>query len=104
MPQSTTEKRSRFARVFPDRVERVVDQFRLISNCNSPANYEWTRDTVAKVWVHILEAMVQSAEGYGLKLSFTINGRTLSEVASSGSIQSLFETEQPQGEVQRPLF
>ena len=70
MPQSTAEKRDRFARMFPDRVEKVVKQFQLIGNCTNTSNYEWTRDTVAKVWVHILEAMVDSAEGYGLKLHF----------------------------------
>lgn len=96
MPQSSAEKRDRFARMFPDRVEKVVKQFQLIANCTNTSNYEWTRDTVAKVWVHILEAMVDSAEGYGLKLSFTINDKALSEVAKSGSIQSLFESEQPE--------
>ena len=90
--------------MFPDRVEKVIKQFQLIGNCTNTSNYDWTRDTVAKVWVHILEAMVDSAEGYGLKLSFTINDKDLSEVASSGSIKSLFEPEQPEPEDQSPLF
>lgn len=95
MPQSIAEKRDRFARMFPDRVEKAMKQFQLISNCSSKSNYDYDRDTVAKVWVHLLGAMMESADDYGLDIDFSINGKTLSDVGKSGSIQSLFETKQP---------
>ena len=104
MTQTTAEKRDRFARMFPPRIEKLVDQFRVIGNCSNPSNYEYTRDTVAKVWVHVLDAMVGAAEKYGLKIDFTINGLTLSEVRDSGSIASLFESTEPQGDTQEALF
>ena len=104
MPQTIAEKKDRFSRIFPDRVEKIVDQFRLISQCSSPKSYEFSRDTVAKVWTHILDAMMQSADKYGLDIAFTVNGKSLSEVAESGSIASLFETTQPTKEKQTPLF
>ena len=90
--------------MFPDRVEKVVKQFQLIRNCTNKSNYEWDRDTVAKVWCHILQAMIESAEDYGLKVSFTINDLTISEVVQSGSIQSLFENRLTQGKGQSSLF
>ena len=66
--------------MFPDRVEKVIKQFQLIGNCNT-SNYDWTRDTVAKVWVHILEAMVIQLRAMAW-LSFTINDRTLRLLAA----------------------
>lgn len=104
MPQSIEEKRSRFARMFPPRVEKVIDQFRVIGNCSSKSNYDFDRDTVAKVWVHLLNSMMEAADLYGLEIDFKINGKTLSEVAQSGSIKSLFDETQGQGEEQTPLF
>jgi hypothetical protein len=104
MPQSASEKRDRFARMFPDRVEKAVKQFQLISNCSSKSNYEYSRETVAKVWVHLLDAMMNSADDFGLEIDFTINGKTLSEVSSSGSITSLFEPTQPEVSSAGTLF
>lgn len=104
MAQSTAEKKDRFSRIFPDRVEKIVKQFQLISNCSAPSNYEYDRDTVAKVWTHLLDAMMTSADDYGLDIAFTVNGKELSEVAQSGSIASLFETTLPEGKTQETLF
>lgn len=104
MSQSIAEKRDRFARMFPDRVEKAVKQFKLISNCSSKSNYDYDRDTVAKVWVHLLGAMMESADDYGLDIDFSINGKTLSDVGKSGSIQSLFETTQPEATSSGALF
>ena len=104
MPQSTAEKKDRFGRMFPARIEKVVDQFRMIENCSNKSNYEWNRDTVAKVWVHILEAMRGAAARYDLKIEFKINGKHLHEVSESGSIASLFESTPPEAKEQTPLF
>jgi hypothetical protein len=104
MPQTPAEKRDRFARMFPDRVEKAVKQFQLISNCSGSSNYDYDRDTVAKVWIHLLEAMRASADDYGLDIDFKINGKTLGDCIDSGSIRSLFETEQPEVESTGTLF
>ena len=91
MPQSLPEKRQRFARMFPPRVEKLIDQFRVIGNCSSKSNYDYNPELVAKVWVHILDAMAGAAELYGLKIDFQINGKTLEDVRESGSIQTLLK-------------
>lgn len=104
MPQSIAERKDRFSRIFPDRVEKIVDQFRLISQCSSPKSYEFNRDTVAKVWTHILDAMMQSADKYGLEIAFTVNGKSLSEVSECGSIESLFEPAPVGSKAQESLF
>ena len=104
MAQTSSDKKDRFSRIFPDRVEKLVKQFQLISNCSASSNYEYDRETVAKVWTHILDAMMNSAEDYGLDIAFTINGKDLLEVAQTGSIASLFEATLPEGETQEALF
>ena len=104
MAQTSSDKKDRFSRIFPDRVEKLVKQFQLISNCSASSNYEYDRETVAKVWTHILDAMMNSAEDYGLDIAFTINGKDLLEVAQTGSIASLFETTLPKGKTQEALF
>ncbi|MAH29400.1 MAG: hypothetical protein CL959_01795 [Euryarchaeota archaeon] len=97
MPQSTAEKRDRFARLFPDRVTKLIKQFDLIANCSNSSNYEWDKEIVTKVWVHLVKAQVNTAKEYGLDVEFTINGKTLSDLHESGSIQSLFENRLTQG-------
>lgn len=89
MAQSTQEKRSRFARMFPPRIEKIVDQFRMIGNCSVKSNYDYDKEKVAKVWIHVLDAMCEAGEKYGLSFSFTINGKSLSDLRDEGSIQSL---------------
>lgn len=91
MAQTTAEKRSRFARMFPPRIEKIVDQFRVIGNCSSKSNYDYDPEKVAKVWIHVLDSMVDAAEKFGLKLHFTINGKTLSDLQREGSVASLLK-------------
>ena len=74
MPQSSAEKRDRFARMFPPRAEKLVDQFRLLENCTSKSNYEWTEDTVKRAWVEIAKQLRQTAKAYNLDLEITLNG------------------------------
>ena len=74
MPQSSSEKRDRFARMFPPRAEKLVDQFRLLENCTSKSNYEWTEDTVKRAWVEIAKQLRQTAKAYDLDLEITLNG------------------------------
>lgn len=101
MPQSVAEKKRRFARMFPPRIEKLVDQFRMIGNCSAKSSYEFNKETVAKVWVHVLDAMVGAADSYGLKLTFTINGKTLEDLRQEGSIRSLIEDDSL---IEEPLF
>lgn len=73
MAQTTAEKKSRFARVAVPRVEKVVDQFRMLGNCSVPSQYEWDKALWKKVFVHVLIAAQECAEKFDLKVTFTIN-------------------------------
>ena len=74
MAQSSAEKRDRFSRMFPPRAEKLVDQFRLLENCTSKSNYEWSEDTVKRAWIEIAKALQQTAKAYDLELDISLNG------------------------------
>ncbi len=87
MPQSSAEKRDRFARMFPPRAEKLVDQFRLLENCTSKSNYEWTPDTVQRAWVEIAKALRQTAKAYDLDLEITLNGDEIQYVDTTKPLE-----------------
>lgn len=74
MPQSSAEKRDRFKRMFPPRVEKLVDQFRLLENCTSKSNYEWNEDLVKRAWVEIAKSLRATCKAYDLELTVMLNG------------------------------
>lgn len=74
MPQSSAEKRDRFARMFPPRVEKLVHQFSLLENCTAKSNYEWNEDTVKRAWIEIAKALRETAAAYDLELDISLNG------------------------------
>ena len=83
MPQSSAEKRDRFSRIFPPRAEKLVDQFRLLENCTSKSNYEWTEDTVKRAWIEIAKALRQTAKAYDLDLEISLNGDEVQYIDTS---------------------
>ena len=89
MPQPLKERKDRFARMFPPRVEKAIKQFQLISNCSNPSDYAYKDTTVAKVWVHLLLAMKAAAKEFGLDVEFTINNKRLDELYVPGTIEKL---------------
>jgi len=74
MPQSSAEKRDRFKRMFPPRVEKLVKQFALLENCTSKKDYEWTEDTVKRAWIEIAKSLRTTAKAYDLDLEISLNG------------------------------
>ena len=53
MPQSVEEKTTRFKKIFPPRVEKLIDGLRLLGNCTNKSNYEWNKDLVKRAWIEI---------------------------------------------------
>lgn len=87
MAQSSAEKRDRFARIFPPRAEKLVDQFRLLENCTSKSNYEWTEDTVKRAWVEIAKSLRTTAKAYGLTLDISLNGDEVQFIDTSKPLE-----------------
>jgi len=87
MAQSTSEKKARFARVAVPRVETAVDLFRKLGNCSVKSQYEWDQVRWKKVFVHLLVAVEECAERFGLKVTFTIDGLSSTNLYDPESIK-----------------
>lgn len=51
--QEQESKRDRFVRLAEARTNKIIDMLRLLGNCSSTSNYEYTEDDVRKVFAAI---------------------------------------------------
>jgi len=87
MAQTTAEKKSRFARVAVPRIEAAIDLFRKLGNCSVKSQYEWDQILWKKVFVHLLIAVEECAERFGLKVTFTIDGLSSGDLYNPEAIK-----------------
>ena len=74
------EKKERFGRVFPPRVEKLVKQLDVLSNCSNKGSYEFDSDLVQRCWVEIAKQLQTTAKCFGLNMIITINGRNVRDI------------------------
>ena len=70
------EKRARFARMFPARVDTLRDTLRKISNCSNRGNYDWDPEKVQKAWELIAEEFADTAANYGISFKVQVIQQT----------------------------
>lgn len=83
MPETTASKRDRFGRMFPNRVDKARDQFRLLTNCSNTSNYDWNADLVKRAWLELGKEFAQAAAAFDLDLVITVNGTNVQDVDTS---------------------
>ena len=66
------EKRARFARMFPARVDTLRDTLRKIANCSNKGNYDWDTDKVQEAWKLIAEEFAITADKYGISFEVQV--------------------------------
>ena len=66
------EKRARFARMFPARVDTLRDTLRKIANCSNKGNYDWDTDKVQEAWKLIAEEFTTTADKYGISFEVQV--------------------------------
>ena len=79
----TAEKRDRFARIFPPRVEKLVKSLDVLCNCSSKSSYDWTPDLVKRAWLEIAKALATAAKSFDLDLNITLDGVNIKEIDTS---------------------
>lgn len=87
MPQSIEEKRDRFSRIFPSRVEKLMKALEILENCSNKSNYDWTPDTVQRVWVEIGKQFCQVAGEYELDLQILLDGQDLKNIDTTHPLE-----------------
>ena len=66
------EKRARFARMFPARVDTLRDTLRKIANCSNKGNYDWDTEKVQEAWKLIAEEFTDTADKYGISFEVQV--------------------------------
>ena len=69
-----SERRERFERVAAKRVERVINDIRLLSNCSNTNNYEYTSADVDKILKAIREELKLLEASYKSGVRDSIDG------------------------------
>lgn len=83
----TAEKRDRFGRMFPARVEKLVKNLELLQNCSNKSSYDWTPDLVQRAWVEIAKTLQTGAKCFGLDLAITLNGKNIKDIDTTKKLK-----------------
>ena len=57
---SKETKRERFVRIAEARTNRILDNMRLLGNCSSKSNYEYTEEDVRKIFAALEKELKQT--------------------------------------------
>lgn len=74
------EKKERFGRIFPPRVEKLIKQLDVLSNCSNKGSYEFDTDLVHRCWVEIAKQLQTTAKCFGLEMIIMVNGKNVREI------------------------
>lgn len=85
----TAEKRDRFARIFPPRVEKLVKSLDVLVNCSSKSSYDWTPDLVQRAWLEIAKSLSTAAKSFGLDLEIRLNGTNIRDIDTSKALRTM---------------
>ena len=77
------EKKERFSRLFPKRVETLIDKLKILENCSNKSSYEWTEDLVQKCWIEIGKRLQTTAKSFGVEMIIHVNGKNVREIDTS---------------------
>lgn len=83
----TAERRERFSRIFPARVEKMVKNLDLLCNCSNKSSYDWTPDLVQRAWIEIAKTLQTGAKSFGLNLIITLDGKNIRDIDTKKKIK-----------------
>ena len=69
----TTERRKRFARVYPPRLKKIKESIILLGNCSNKRSYEYPKEQVKKSLIALAQILVQQARKFDLNLDIMYN-------------------------------
>ncbi len=81
------EKRDRFSRLFPARVEKLIKGLEVLENCSSKSNYEFDEDLVKRCWIEIGKQFSQAARAFDIDLHIQLDGKDLKDYDTSKSLE-----------------
>lgn len=77
------EKRDRFARLYPDRVQRLIKSLEVLTNCSNKSNYEFDEDLVRRTWIEIGKQFSLAAAEFDTDFVLHLNGQNIADIDTS---------------------
>jgi len=69
--------KQRFAKYFPDRVQKLVKTLELLENCTNKHNYEWNKNLIHDCFVELAKHFRATAHAFGIDWEVSINGENV---------------------------
>ena len=69
----TTERRKRFARIYPKRLKKIKESIIILGNCSNKRSYEYPKEQVKKSLIALAQVLVQQARKFDLNLDIMYN-------------------------------
>ena len=69
--------KQRFAKYFPDRVEKLVKTLELLENCTNKHNYEWDEDIIHDCFVELAKYFRTTASAFKIDWEVTVEGESV---------------------------
>ena len=77
------ERRDRFARLFPKRVESLLHALKVLDNCSAKSSYEWKDDVVKRAWIEIAYRLQTACKSFGMNLTIQLDGVDIKTIDTS---------------------
>ena len=78
-----SEKRDRFSRLYPARVEKLIKTLEIVENCSNKSNYEFDEDLVKRTWIEIGKQFEQVSKAFDVDFQITLDGQELRDYDTS---------------------
>ena len=66
------EKKALFNKLFPERVEKLIDKLRVLEHCSKP-HMERNQELTEKVWIELAKHFKRVAHKFGVKFKVQLN-------------------------------
>ena len=77
------EKKERFSRLFPKRVEALIEKLNILDHCSNKSSYEWSDDLVKKCWIEVAKQLQSSAKCFGVEMIIHLDGQNIRDIDTS---------------------
>lgn len=81
------EKRDRFARLYPDRVKKLIKSLEVLTNCSNKSNYEFDEDLVRRTWIEIGKHFQLAAAEFDTDFTVLLNGANVADIDTTEPLQ-----------------
>ena len=77
------EKRDRFSRLYPARVQKLIKALEVVENCSNKSNYEFDEDLVTRTWIEIGKQFQYVGQAFEIDFQVTLDGKDLRDYDTS---------------------